>query len=180
MKTVSTLLALTLICLAPLNATPAAGEAADASKNPPANAERGPQAGPRPPQDRQNETRMLHHLLKMEQQELTALRQTIERIERMTPEEKALLRERISKLDKMKPERLEAMRKHFDAIDPETRDAMHQRWLEMSSEERRNWRKKLRDTTVEERINLFKEQGFLPTPGKPPKGPRPPEPGSEK
>lgn len=164
MKTVITLLSLTLACVAPLWGEP------QADTRPP----KDEQAEARPQQDRQNETRMLHHLLQMEQDDLTALRKTIERIERMTPEEKTLLRERINKLEKMKPERLEIMRKHFDAIDPKVRDAMHQRWLEMTSEERRNWRKKLHEIPEEERINLFKEQGFLPTPGKPPKGPRPP------
>ncbi|MGZ0655934.1 hypothetical protein ACWPKS_10045 [Coraliomargarita sp. W4R72] len=159
MKTAITLLSLTLVCFASLRAAP--------------------QGDNRPPEDRKNETRMLHHLLEMEQADLTALRKTIERIERMTPEEKALLLDRITKLEKMKPERLEAMREHFDAIDPEVRDTMHQRWLEMTSEERRAWRKKLHDIPEEERINLFKEEGFLPTPGKPPKGPRPPRPAAE-
>jgi hypothetical protein len=164
MKTAITLLSLTLVCLAPLCAEPPA-EARPTQDS---------QTEARPTQDRQNETRMLHHLLEMDQEDLTALRKTIERIERMTPEEKTLLRERINKLETMKPERLEIMRKHFDAIDPEVRDAMHQRWLEMSSDERRSWRKKLHDIPEEERINLLTEQGFLPTPGKPPKGPRPP------
>lgn len=159
MKTVISFLSLTLVCLAPLCAES--------------------QRDARPSQDRHNETRMLHHLLEMDQADLTALRQTIERIERMTPEEKTLLRERISKLEKMKPERLEAMREHFEAIDPEVRDKMHKRWLEMSSDERRSWRKKLHDIPAEERINLFKEEGFLPTPGKSPKGPRPPRPAAE-
>ena len=159
MKTVISFLSLTLVCLAPLCAEP--------------------RADARPPQDRKNETRMLHHLLEMEQADLTALRQTIERIERMTPDEKKLLRERITKLEKMKPERLEAMREHFDAIDPKVRDTMHKRWLEMTPEERRNWRKKLHDIPAEERINLFKAEVFLPTPGKPPKGPRPPHPVAE-
>jgi len=156
MKTRHSLLVLACLCALPLSAQLPEGSA----------------SAP----DQQKETRMLHHLLKMPPEELAALRQTIERIERMTPEEKALLRDRIARLEDMPPERIQAMRQRYQAIDPETRVSMRQRWLEMTPEARREWRQKLRELTHEERDQVFKEQGFLPAPGKPPKGDKPPPP----
>ena len=153
MKTLLKVLPLALLCALPLWAN-----------SPPE---------PRNPDGRQNQTRMLNHLLKMEQAELVQLRQTIERIERMAPEEKTLLRERIGKLDKMPPERVEAMRQRYEAIDPETREAMRERWLKMSPEGRHEWRKKLRKMTPEERAEVLKKEGFLPASGRPPKGKKP-------
>jgi len=74
----------------------------------------------------------------------------------------------------MPPERIEAMRERFQAIDPETREAMRQRWMEMTPEARREWRHKLRAMSQEARAEVFEEQGFLPAPGKRPKGEKPP------
>lgn len=125
-----------------------------------------------PLQNRPHETRMLHHLLQMEPEELTALRQTIERIERMAPEEKAHLLERIGKLDRMPPERLEALRERFEGIAPETRETMRRRWLEMTPEEHREWRQKLREMTPEQRAETLAEEGILPTWGDARKGPK--------
>ena len=118
------------------------------------------------------ETRMLHNLLKMPDQDLSALRQTIERIESMDAEEKERMRVRIGKLEQMTPERVDALRERFKAIDPETRAAMRDRWIEMAPEVQRKWRDKLRDMTPEERAEVFEEEGFLPSSGKRPKGPK--------
>lgn len=123
--------------------------------------------------NRGGETRMLRHLLEMQPEELAALRQTIERIERMSSEEKIQLRERLGKLEKMAPEHIDAMRKRFQSIAPETREAMRQRWLEMTPETRSEWRQKLRTMSREERAQVFEEQGFLPIPGNGPKPSRP-------
>lgn len=119
-----------------------------------------------PDRGREAETRMLQHLLKMQPGELTALRQTIERIEQMTPEEKAQLRERLGRLENMPPERIETMRRRFKAIDPESREAMRQRWVSMTPSERHEWRQKLRTMSPEARTRMLEEQGFLPAPGK--------------
>lgn len=126
-------------------------------------------ASPRADGGPQHETRMLLHLLKMEQDELAKLRKTVERIEQMSPEEKTLLRARIEKLEKMKPGRVEALRQRFEAIPEETREVMRQRWLVMTPDERRTWRKKLRQLSRQERAEVFEEQGFLPPRGKPKK-----------
>lgn len=118
------------------------------------------------------EARMLNHLLSMDQAQLTELRQTIERIEKMSPEEKQLLRQRIGKLQDMPPERVEALRERFEAIPKETRDAMRDKWQSLSPEERREWRQKLRDMSHEERADTFEQEGFFPDFGKGPgKGP---------
>ena len=85
------------------------------------------------------ETRMLQHLLQMNDAELTNLRQTVERIEKMSPQEKAQLRERISKFDNMAPGKVAAMRKKFEAIPREQRETMRKRWMEMSPEQRAEW-----------------------------------------
>lgn len=127
------------------------------------------------------ETRVLHHLLQMEDHELTKLRQTIERIEKMSPEEKVELRRHIGALNRMPPERVEAMRKKFKAIPREQREAMRTRWMEMSPEERAELRAELREMTPEERHAFMKEKGFLPPPlpGSPkklPYGPPPEDP----
>jgi hypothetical protein len=120
------------------------------------------------------ETRLLQQLLHMEDQQLTNLRQTIERIEQMTPEEKAQLRGRIGTIRKMPPEKVDAMRKQYKAIPKEQRQAMRQRWLELSPEQRAEWRGKLRDMSHEERTAAFQQQGFLPPPPhRDKKGPRP-------
>ena len=125
------------------------------------------------------ETRMLHNLLKMPDQDLSALRQTIERIEAMDAEEKERLRGRIGRLEQMTPERVDALRERFKAIDPETRAPMRDRWMEMAPEVQRDWRDKLRNMTPEERADVFEEEGFLPAPAKRPKGPKPPKTKSE-
>ncbi len=121
------------------------------------------------------ETRLLQHLLQMDDQELANLRQTVERIEKMTPEEKAQLRERIGKFHKMPPEKVAAMRKKYESIPKEQRAAMRKRWMEMSPEERAEWREKLRNMSHAERTAIFEEQGFMaPPPHKDKTGPRPP------
>jgi hypothetical protein len=134
---------------------------------------------PEPVSQGNQETRTLHKLLKMPEQELSALRLTIERIEAMDPEEKERMRGRIGKLDQLPPERLNALRERFKAIDPETRAAMRKRWMEMAPELQRDWRDRLRDMAPEKRAEVFDEQGFLPAPGKRPSGPKPPKGKSE-
>ena len=126
------------------------------------------------PRSRGNqESRILQNLLNMTDAELSALRQTIERIESMDAEEKERMRGRIGKLEQMPPERVDALRERFRAIDPETRTTMRHRWMEMSPEVQRDWRDKLRNMTPEERAEVFEEEGFLPAFGKRPKGPKP-------
>jgi hypothetical protein len=99
------------------------------------------------------ETRLLQHLLQMNDAELVNLRQTVERIEKMSPQEKTLLRERIGKFDSMAPGKVDEMRKKFEAI-PE-------------------WRKKLKEMSPAKRKAVFKEQGFMaPHPHHHKKGPR--------
>lgn len=137
-----------------------------------------PQQRPGPPHGDQrhgDETRLLQHLLEMDDSQLANLRQTIERIEKMPPEEKARLRERIGKMHKMDPEHIEAIREQYEAIPKAQREAMRHRWTSMTAEERAEWRQKLREMSPEEREAVFEEQGFMPPqPGKDRKGPRPP------
>ena len=115
----------------------------------------------------------------MKEEDLSALRQTIERIESMDAEEKESMRVRIGKLEQMPPERVDALRERFKAIDPETRADMRDLWMEMAPKVQQHWRDKLRNMTPEERADVFEEQGFLPAPGKRPKGPKPPKTKSE-
>lgn len=174
MKTTTLIAAL---CCLLITATSAVGQDANGAERPDA------------PQQRSSdgETRLLQHLLKMNDQELVNLRQTIERIEKMPPEEKAQLRERIGKFHKMPPEKIDAMRKKYETIPKEQRNAMRERWMKMSPEERTEWRKKLKEMSREERKAIFEEQGFMaPPPHKGNKGPhtkRPdgkrPQPGSD-
>jgi predicted nuclease with TOPRIM domain len=132
-----------------------------------------------PTESVQRETRMLQQLLKMEPAHLVNLRQTIERIEQMTSDEKEKLRKRVDELNQMRPERVKAMRERFESIPREDREAMRQRWLNLPPEERQDWHQKLRAMDPEERQKVLKEQGFLPTPGKPHKGKKPPRPPEE-
>jgi len=119
------------------------------------------------------ETRMLQHLLQMNDAELVNLRQTVERIEKMSPQEKAQLRERISKFDNMAPGKVAAMRKKFEAIPRKQRETMRKRWMEMSPEQRAEWRTQLNEMSPAERKALFEEQGFMaPPPHNHKKGPR--------
>ena len=119
------------------------------------------------------ETRLLQHLLQMNDAELVNLRQTVERIEKMSPQEKTLLRERIGKFDSMAPGKVAAMRKKFEAIPKQQREAMRERWMAMSPEERAEWRKKLKEMSPAKRKAVFKEQGFMaPHPHHDKKGPR--------
>jgi len=119
------------------------------------------------------ETRMLQHLLQMNDAELSNLRQTVERIEKMSPQEKAQLRERISKFDNMAPGKVAAMRKKFDAIPKEQRETMRKRWMEISPEQRAEWRTQLNAMSPAERKALFEAQGFMaPPPHNHKKGPR--------
>lgn len=127
-------------------------------------AARSPQASQKQPDNSHTETRLLQQLLKMEDQQLANLRQTIEHIEQMTPEEKAQMRGRIGTIRKMPPEKVAAMRKQYKDIPKEEREAMRDRWLQMSPEARAEWREKLRSMSREERQAAFKEQGFLPPP----------------
>ena len=128
------------------------------------------------PTRRENqETRMLYNLLKMTKEDLSALRKTIERIENMDVKEKEHMRERIGKLERMPPERVNALRERLKAIDPETRAVMRKRWMEMVPEVQRDWRDRLRNMTLEERAEVFKEHGILPTPSKQANGPEVPK-----
>lgn len=108
------------------------------------------------------EARVLHQLLKMERHELTRLRETIERIEKMSPEEKTILSKRIHKIRQMPREQLEAMRQNFNAIPKETREAMRARWMEMNPAERAKLRARLKEMTPKERQATFEEDGVLP------------------
>ena len=123
-----------------------------------------PKASPRQPNNSRTETRLLQQLLKMEDQQLVNLRQTIEHIEQMTPEEKVEMRGRIGTIRKMPPEKVAAMRKQYKDIPKEQREAMRDRWLQMSPEARAEWRDKLRSMSREARQAAFREQGFLPPP----------------
>lgn len=116
----------------------------------------------RSPQKNSEETRLLQHLLEMDDQGLADLRATIERIEKMSPEEKKQIKQRIGKMRKMDPQRVEALREKYKAIPPEDRKAMHERWSNLSSEERDAWRKKLTKMSHEERSAIFEKEGFLP------------------
>jgi len=119
------------------------------------------------------ESRLLQHLLEMDDQQLSNIRQTIERIEKMPPEERQKMREHIGKMRNMPPEKVEAMRERFKAIPQEKREAMRERWMNMTPEERMEWRDKLKDMSPEDRKALFEEQGFLaPRQNRAPKGPR--------
>ena len=119
------------------------------------------------------ESRLLQHLLQMDDEQLSNIRQTVERIEKMPPEERKKMRERIGKMQEMPPEKVEAMREKFKAIPPEQRDAMRQRWMDMPHEERMEWRNKLKNMSPEERKAAFEDEGFLaPPPNRDKKGPR--------
>lgn len=126
-----------------------------------------------------HDTRLLQYLLEMNEEELANLHATIERIEKMPTEERAILRQRISKLKQMDPARIEAMRADFQAIPVETRKAMRLRWMNMTPQERTDWREKLEGMSRKERSVVFQEEGFLPAhKGKGPKGPPRDEKGS--
>lgn len=110
----------------------------------------------------ERESRMLLHLLHMDDAELMKLRQTVERIEAMSPEERAQMRERLGKLQEMDPERRQALRERFQAIPKEAREAMRQRWMDMSPQEHREWRQKLREMSPEERADAMEAAGIMP------------------
>lgn len=110
----------------------------------------------------ERESRMLMHLLRMDNSELAKLRETVERIEAMSPEERSKLRQQLGKLQKMDPAKREALRQRFEAIPEDKREAMRQRWFEMSPEERREWRQKLRNMSPEERADMLQNSDFRP------------------
>ncbi|MFQ3240856.1 MAG: hypothetical protein ACI9JZ_000536 [Lentimonas sp.] len=113
-----------------------------------------------------SESRLLQHLLEMDDTQLSNIRQTLERIGKMSPEEKQKMRKRIGKMHDMPPEKVEAMRNNFKAIPQEQRKAMRERWMKMTPEDREAWRNKLREMSPEARKTAFKEQGFLAPPPK--------------
>lgn len=147
MKASSLIVALTCLFIA---ATSAAGQGS-------------PEASPKGPSQSESggETRLLQHLLQMNDAELANLRQTVQRIEKMSPQEKAQLRERIGKFANMAPGKVVAMRQKFEAIPKEQREAMIQRWMEMSPEERAEWRVQLNEMSPAERKILYEEEGFM-------------------
>lgn len=116
-----------------------------------------------------NQSRMLQHLLEMDDAQLSELRTTIERIQGMSPEEKTAMKQHLKTLNKMPREEVDAMRERFEAIPKEKRDEMRQRWQDMSPEERRALREKLRSLPPEERHEFMKESGIMPPR---PKGPQ--------
>ena len=107
------------------------------------------------------ETRILHRLLEMDDEELAQLRQTIDRIEKMSPEEKDELRNRIGAIHRMSPGKVDRLREKFKAIPKEQREAMRTRWMEMGPEEHAELHSRLKSMTAEERMALLKEKGFL-------------------
>lgn len=112
----------------------------------------------------EHESRMLMHLLSMDDAELAKVRETIERIENMSPEERATLRNRLKKLQDLTPEKRKAIKERYESIPKEEREAMRQKWFNMTPEERREWRMKLRQMSPEERIEALKDEGFMPPP----------------
>lgn len=110
----------------------------------------------------ERESRILMHLLHMDDAELMKLRHTVERIEAMSPEERTKMRERLGKLQKMDPGRRQALRERFEAIPKEEREAMRQRWIEMNPQEHREWRQKLREMNPEERADAMEAAGIMP------------------
>ena len=125
----------------------------------------------KPPHNRSgnHQSRMLQHLLEMDDAQLDELGTTIQRIQGMSPEEKSAMKQRLKKLNKMPREEVEAMRERFQAIPPEQRTQMRQRWQEMSPEERHELRETLRSLPPEERRQFIQEKGIMPPR---PKGPR--------
>lgn len=111
-----------------------------------------------------HESRMLQHLLEMDDAQLAKLRETIEHIEKMPPEEKANMRQRLQKMNRLPPEQVEQMRQRVQQIPKEQRDAMRQRWAELSDEERTQWRERFRQMSPEERREAIQEKGFRPPP----------------
>tara|TARA_B110000093_G_scaffold13964_1_gene12963 strand:+ start:13377 stop:13934 length:558 start_codon:yes stop_codon:yes gene_type:complete len=133
--------------------------------------DRGPKSPPHAGSGK--ETRLLQHLLQMNDAELVNLRQTVERIEKMSPQEKTQLRERIGTINKMAPGKVAAMRQKFEAIPKEQREAMRERWMAMSPAQRKEWRTKLNEMSRAERKATFEQQGFMaPHPHHDKKGPR--------
>lgn len=118
-----------------------------------------------------HDTRLIQHLLEMNDDELANLRATIVRIEKMPQEERELLRSRIGKLKQMKPEHIEAMHEKYKAIPEETRKEMRDRWMKMTPEQRKEWRQKLAGMSPEDRSVVFEKEGFLPARNKGKKGP---------
>lgn len=118
-----------------------------------------------------HESRMLGHLLAMENAQLAKLRETIERIEQMPPEEKEAMRMRLKQMNKMDPNKVDAMRERFKQIPQEDREAMRKHFTDMSFEERKALREKLRNMTPEERQAYADENG-LPHPPHFKKGPK--------
>ena len=127
----------------------------------------GNQSEPRNGLQKGHQTRLLQHLLEMDDQELSGLRQTIERIEKMEPEEKEQLRKKIGRMHKMDPQQVDKMREKYQSIPEATRREMRKRWTEMSPKERAEWRKKLSAMSPEDRTQLFEQEGFLPIHRKP-------------
>ncbi len=168
-----------LIVLSASLAAPALGQPGGAPDDVPAPAR---QPAGKPP--RGSESRLLQHFLSMEADELAKLRQTIERIEKMSPEEKEGLRRRMKDLEAMDPGKIEAMRKAYQAIPKEKRQAMRQRWDAMTPAEQADWRRRLRGLSPVDRRRIFEEEGFLPgkgprqKPGGGPRGGETPPPGS--
>ncbi|MEO0510924.1 MAG: DUF3106 domain-containing protein [Verrucomicrobiota bacterium] len=114
----------------------------------------------------EHESRMLMHLLAMDDAELAKVRETVTRIENMSEEERATLRRRLQTLQELTPERRAAIRNRYEAIPKKERDAMRKQWFSMTPEERRNWREKLSNMSEEKRAETLREEGFLPPPTK--------------
>lgn len=132
-------------------------------------AQTGSDGGPNGESITRPESRVLLHLLSLETEELTELRQTIERIEAMPEDEKSRLRKRLQEMHRMDPRRLRDMRERFQNIPEAQRRAMRRRWLEMAPGERMEFRRQLRDMSPEERRAALEERGFPPLP-RPPRG----------
>ena len=113
------------------------------------------------------ETRILLHLLEMDEHRLARLRQTIERIETMSAKEKKQLHAKISSIHQMPPEKISAIRRKFKNIPRDKREAIHDQWIKMAPEEREELRSKLRHMTREERRKFLQDKGLLLPP--PPK-----------
>ncbi len=122
-------------------------------------------AGPSGPNKQAGESRMLMHLLKMDDAELGKLRETVERIEAMSPEERARKRQQLKQLRQMDPGKRERLRQHFQSISEDQRREMRQRWNEMSPEERRAWRMKLRGMNPKGRAKAIQDADLIPPKG---------------
>lgn len=106
---------------------------------------------------RMREMALLDRLLSMLPEQLTHLRQTIERVENMSAEERKEIRRNVRHFRHLPPRERSQMFRNWEELSEKKRTLLQQHWEALSHEERRARRMELKGLGIQDQIKSYRE-----------------------